>query len=96
MADWSELKRLAEVANAGWIRVEDELPPIRKILSESCELQGREIPTLYRSAEVICFDGKRVSCQILEWFHGKMPLSGITHWMPLPGAPVNAEAGLHG
>jgi hypothetical protein len=71
-----------------WISVSERLPPIRTILSEPCKLQGREIPTLYRSAAVICFDGKRVSCQIVEWFHGQMPLSGITHWQPLPPPPA--------
>lgn len=70
-----------------WISIDERLPPIRKILAGPCVLEGREIPILYRSAEVICFDGKNVSSQIMEWFHGGKPLSGITHWMPMPEPP---------
>ncbi|WP_160286346.1 DUF551 domain-containing protein [Pseudomonas knackmussii] len=71
-----------------WISVKDRLPPIRRALSDPCQLEGKEIPTLYRSGEVICWDGKRVSGSIVEWFHGQLPLSGITHWMPLPTPPA--------
>lgn len=70
-----------------WIKCEQQLPPIRKILSEPCQIDGREVPHLYRSGEVIVWDGKNVSGCIVEWFHGKQPLSGITHWMPLPAPP---------
>lgn len=80
--------RPAQAEQSRWISVEDRLPPVRQILSDSCVLEGKEIPALYRSAAVICFDGKRVCCQVVEWFHGQMPLSGVTHWMPLPAAPA--------
>ena len=70
-----------------WVAVSERLPQIRQILSEKCTLEGRGLPTLYRSGEVIWYDGKRVSAGIVEWFHGKSPLSGVTHWMPLPPAP---------
>ncbi|HGP0289685.1 TPA: DUF551 domain-containing protein [Pseudomonas aeruginosa] len=70
-----------------WIDVTKQLPPIRKILSEPCQIDGQEVPHLYRSVEVICWDGKRVSGGIVEWFHGQKPLSGVTHWMPLPEQP---------
>jgi len=78
----------ADEAAPGWISVEDRLPPVRQILSDSCVLEGKEIPALYRSTDVICWDGKRVGCQIVEWFHAKMPIGGVTHWMPLPAAPA--------
>ncbi len=70
-----------------WIKCSEQLPPIREILSEKCVLQGEEIPTLYRSGFVLTFDGRRVSGQVIEWFHASKPLSGITHWMPLPEPP---------
>ena len=70
-----------------WVAVSERLPQTKQILSEKCTLEGRELPTLYRSGEVIWYDGKRVSAGIVEWFHGKSPLSGVTHWMPLPPAP---------
>lgn len=70
-----------------WIDVAKQFPPIRKILSEPCQIDGQEVPHLYRSGEVICWDGKRVSGGIVEWFHGQKPLNGVTHWMPLPDAP---------
>jgi len=70
-----------------WVAVSERLPQIKQVLSEKCTLEGRDIPTLYRSGEVLTFDGKRVSAGIVEWFHGKSPLSGVTHWMPLPPAP---------
>lgn len=70
-----------------WVAVTERLPQIKQILSEKCTLEGRDIPTLYRSGEVLTFDGKRVSAGIVEWFHAKSPLSGVTHWMLLPPAP---------
>lgn len=95
-ADWLqsngvELQALyaAPIAQAEqWISVETRLPEIKKVLSEKCILEGREVPTLYRSGEVIKFDGKRVSAGIMEWFHGKLPLNGVTHWLPLPSPPT--------
>jgi len=71
----------------GWIACANQLPPIRSVLSEPCMLEGQPVPTLYRSAHVITFDGHHVSSGIVEWFHGKMPVSGVTHWMALPAAP---------
>lgn len=70
-----------------WVAVSERLPQIKQVLSEKCTLEGRDIPTLYRSGEVLTFDGKRVSAGIVEWFHAKSPLSGVTHWMPLPAGP---------
>lgn len=70
-----------------WVAVSERLPEIKQVLLEKCTLEGRDIPTLYRSGEVLTFDGKRVSAGIVEWFHAKSPLSGVTHWMPLPPAP---------
>lgn len=77
----------ATVQGDGWIPIIERLPQIKQVLSEKCTLEGRDIPTLYRSGEVLTFDGKRVSAGIVEWFHAKSPLSGVTHWMPLPPAP---------
>lgn len=77
----------ATVQGDGWIPIIERLPQIKQVLSEKCTLEGRDIPTLYRSGEVIWYDGKRVSAGIVEWFHGKSPLSGVTHWSPLPPAP---------
>ena len=74
-----------------WVPVTERLPQIKQILSEKCTLEGRELPTLYRSGEVIWYDGKRVSAGIVEWFHGKSPLSGVTHWIPLPPAPESSK-----
>jgi len=71
----------------GWIPVSERLPQIKQVLSEKCTLEGREIPTLYRSGMVLTFDGSRVSAGIVEWFHSKSPLNNVTHWMPLPAAP---------
>lgn len=70
-----------------WISVSERLPQIKQVLSEKCTLEGREIPTLYRSGMVLTFDGSRVSAGIVEWFHSKSPLNNVTHWMPLPAAP---------
>lgn len=76
----------------GWIPVSERMPQIKQVLSEKCILEGREIPTLYRSGFVLTFDGKQVSAGIVEWFHGKTPFSGVTHWMPLPAAPGAAPS----
>lgn len=81
----------SEIPNNPWVEVSEQLPQIKQILSEKCTLEGRELPTLYRSGEVIWYDGKRVSAGVVEWFHGKSPLSGVTHWMPLPPAPEIAR-----
>ncbi len=70
-----------------WVAVTERLPQIKQVLSEKCTLEGREIPTLYRSGMVLTFDGSRVSAGIIEWFHSKSPLNNVTHWMPLPAAP---------
>lgn len=75
-----------------WVAVSERLPQIKQVLSEKCTLEGREIPTLYRSGMVLTFDGSRVSAGIVEWFHGKSPLNNVTHWMPLPAAPAIAAA----
>lgn len=81
--------RLAQLEQqTQWISVETQLPEIKKVLSEKCILEGRDVPTLYRSGEVITFDGKRVSAGIMEWFHGHLPLNAVTHWLPLPAAPT--------
>ena len=78
--------------DSGWIACSERLPPVKSILSEPCELEGKAIPTLYRSGEVATFDGKRVTSGIVEWFHGSQtPVGGITHWMPLPAAPKGGE-----
>ena len=74
-----------------WVAVTERLPQIKQVLSEKCTLEGRDIPTLYRSGEVLTFDGKRVSAGIVEWFHAKSPLSGVTHWMPLPKSPESSK-----
>lgn len=92
--DWTDILAAAPApANpAGqWVAVTERLPQIKQVLSEKCTLEGRDIPTLYRSGEVLTFDGKRVSAGIVEWFHAKSPLSGVTHWMPLPPAPENCH-----
>lgn len=75
-----------------WISVSERLPQIKQVLSEKCTLEGREIPTLYRSGMVLTFDGSRVSAGIVEWFHSKSPLNNVTHWMPLPESPAIAAA----
>ena len=74
-----------------WIACSERLPQIKSILSEPCELEGKAIPTLYRSGEVVTFNGKRVTAGIVEWFHGQLPVGGITHWAPLPAAPTLSQ-----
>lgn len=81
----------ATVQGDGWIPIIERLPQIKQVLSEKCTLEGREIPTLYRSGMVLTFDGSRVSAGIVEWFHSKSPLNNVTHWMPLPAAPGRQE-----
>jgi len=83
----------ATVQGDGWIPIIERLPQIKQVLSEKCTLEGREIPTLYRSGMVLTFDGSRVSAGIVEWFHSKSPLNNVTHWMPLPPAPARQEGG---
>lgn len=82
----------ATVQGDGWIPIIERLPQIKQVLSEKCTLEGREIPTLYRSGMVLTFDGSRVSAGIVEWFHSKSPLNNVTHWMPLPAAPALSAA----
>ena len=86
-------EQVRHLVPAGWIPVSERLPQIKQVLSEKCTLEGREIPTLYRSGLVLTFDGRHVSAGIVEWFHAKSPISGVTHWMPLPAAPSAGSQG---
>ncbi|MCY1389117.1 hypothetical protein D9M71_39070 [compost metagenome] len=70
-----------------WIKCSDRLPEVASRLSQPCNINGREIPALNRSVEVITFDGHRVWGRRMEWFDEMKPLSGVTHWMPLPEPP---------
>lgn len=72
---------------AEWIKCSDRLPEVAKRLDQPCSIDGAAVPALNRSIEVITFDGVQVWSRRLEWFDGMKPLSGVTHWMPLPEPP---------
>lgn len=74
---------------SGWIAIKDRLPPLGERLDAPCEVDGRSIPPLNRSIEVIVLSNGGVFSTTVEWFDGEeTPTSNITHWMPLPAPPT--------
>ncbi|MBD1602280.1 DUF551 domain-containing protein [Pseudomonas typographi] len=73
---------------SGWVRIADKLPPVAARLDEKCIVNGKEIPPLNRSVEVIVFNGKAVFGGVIEWFDNEIPHRGETHWQPLPPPPT--------
>ncbi|HDY5976198.1 TPA: DUF551 domain-containing protein [Pseudomonas aeruginosa] len=71
-----------------WISVKDRLPDVAVRFDKPCALEGKELPPLNRSHQVIVFDGYAVRAIHIEWFDGGEPINGITHWKPLPDAPT--------
>ena len=70
-----------------WIKCSERLPDVVRRLDDKCTLEGRLIAALNTSREVITFNGISVLGRRMEWFDGKQPLGGVTHWMPLPDPP---------
>ena len=70
-----------------WIKCSERLPILGQRLSDKLVVEGREIPALNISVEVITFNGERVSSNNINWFDDLHPHAGVTHWMPLPQPP---------
>lgn len=73
---------------SNWIKCSDRLPPVETRLDDKCVVNGKEIPPLNRSAELVVFNGKAVYGGVIEWFDDEMPHRGETHWQPLPTHPT--------
>ncbi|MDI9680433.1 DUF551 domain-containing protein [Burkholderia cenocepacia] len=97
MADMDEMRALlaahpgrpeprAEVTG-GWTKVDEKLPPYnRKIGSHGVEVL---IWPAMESGERTAFFGRRISQKPMFYRYGA-PVHGVTHWMPIPDAPIDA------